>query len=89
MKDKEITPVLFRVWKTKPGGVLALFPTIGEGSGRCSSYERVGQHGQAHLAGCIHRTRPAKPAEYADLKRELERNYGYRFKVYRRRPPSK
>ena len=84
-KDKEITPVIFRVWRRKPGGVLALFPTVVH-DGLCSSYEHVGQHSYANYIGCMLQTRPAQPAEYADLKRELECDHGYNFKIYRRRP---
>ena len=82
--DKDITPVVFRVWRDS-GSVLALFPTIDEGWGLCRSYEHVGQHSGADYAGCIARTRPAKPAEYAALKRELTQR-GYNLRVYARKP---
>lgn len=79
------TPVVFRFWKGKTGGVLALFPAIpADNSGAlCSSYERVGQHGGADYHGCIRRTRPATPQEYQDLAKELQ-GLGYNLKVYRR-----
>ncbi len=77
--------VVFRVWHT--GSVIALFPQIDEGHGLCSSYEHVGQHGTADYNHCIASTRPAKPEEYADLKRELESApYRYVLQVYHRRP---
>ena len=86
-RDSTITPVLFRVWKGKEGGVLALFPHDDEGNGKVSSFMHVGQHGGADLVGCLARTRPATPEEYADLKRELEKTpYYYKLKVYRSTP---
>jgi hypothetical protein len=86
--DTDITPVVFRVWRERESertSVLALFPTIEWGPGMCSSYEHVGQHSGADYAGCIARTRPAKPAEYAALKRELTQR-GYNLRVYARKP---
>jgi hypothetical protein len=86
--ESEVVPVIFRVWpKAEGGGVIALFPTI-PGSARdrysVESYQHVGQHGAASM-DIIHRTRPATPAEYASLKRELERApYHYKLKVYQR-----
>ena len=85
-QDKEITAVVFRVFR-KGGDVLALFPQLDTGQGYCSCYQHIGQHGSADYTTCMQLTRPAKPAEYADLKRELERApYGYRLKAYARRP---
>lgn len=72
--------VVFRVWRATPKTVLALFPAEDEGSGHCSSYEHIGQHGGANYQGCIKATRPAQPEEYADLKRELER-IGYELEI--------
>lgn len=91
-----VTPVLFRVWTAefpgtrKPGtgdlyNVIALFPANAEyRPGSVSSYMHIGQHGAADLYGIIWKSRPATPEEYAPLKRELERNYGYNLKVYQR-----
>ncbi len=87
-EDRELTPVIFRVWpKSEGGGVIALFPTLPGTSDphTCESFEHVGQHGSAACHGVINRTRPAKPAEYAALKRELESApYNYNLKVYAR-----
>jgi hypothetical protein len=68
-------------------GVLALFPLDPAAlpGWCCNSYSHVGQHGAADYNGCIGATRTAKPAEYADLKHELE-GRGYRLKVVKRRP---
>ena len=95
-KAKEVTPVIFRVWNRKKdveninGEVIALFPTLPASTSDRSlveSYAHVGQHGPADL-GIIHDTRPATPAEYASLKRELEGPpYEYKLKVYARVAP--
>lgn len=84
MTDKEPTRVIFRRWYTEQdgSGTIALFPDLGERGGMVSSFEHVGQHGAADLAGVIARTRPATPGEYAALKAELEGiPYGYRLDV--------
>lgn len=86
-RDKEKTTVIFRKWKvqTDPGDIIALFPWVEESPGRCSSFEHVGQHGRADYCGVIRLTTPATPAEYADLKRELEQYYGYNLTIRKRR----
>jgi len=81
------TPVLFRVWRESPHTVIALFP-LDPGTNdiaTCSSYEHVGQHSAAHLAGCIRETRPAKCKEWLSLAREL-RGIGYRLRVIYKTP---
>lgn len=88
IKDTDKTTVIFRVWKSGygKGDVLALFPGVDfDGCGLyCNSFEPVGQHGAADYTGTISRTRPATPAEYADLRRELETHYGYTLDVRKR-----
>lgn len=83
-RNEEETVVVFRKWPPGEGGdVLALFPGIPYDSTRprlCMSYQHVGQHGAADFKGCVGETDPASPAEYADLKAELE-SIGYRLKV--------
>jgi len=79
------TVVIFRRWTGKHRGILALFPLDDCGNGHCGSYEHVGQHSGADYAACIAATRPAQPAEYVDLKRELE-GIGYKLKIVQRRP---
>lgn len=73
------TKVIFRIWpKSEGGDVIALFPALAGDVGKphtCSSYQHLGQHGSADLSGLTSKLRLATPAEYADLKRELE-NYG-------------
>lgn len=73
------TPVIFRKWpESEGGGIIALFPTeVGDQDpANCMSYEHIGQHGSAWPEGVMKRTTYATPAEYADLKRELE-DVGY------------
>jgi hypothetical protein len=82
---KRCDRVIFRRWKAGDGGgVIALFPDQPEGRGRVNSYEHVGQHGAADYPGLLRRTKPAKPAEYKDLLRELK-HIGYSPCVVRKR----
>lgn len=70
-------PVVFRY----DGDVFALFPTLpADLSGHCDCFQHVGQHCGADYQGCIRRSRPATPAEYKALKRELE-SYPYRYNL--------
>ncbi len=85
MKKEKLTSVVFRVWKKKPHGVLALFPALAvDNQGYyCDSYEHVGQHGAADYQSCIEGTRPATISEAADLLAEL-RQIGYKLRVVKR-----
>lgn len=91
-QDTEITPVIFRKFGPRRGGdVSAFFPAeIGTYEPHtCTCYAHVGQHGSADLHEMIRVSRPARPEEYADLKKELESApYGYRLKVYSREQPA-
>ena len=81
-KDTEKTLVVFRYWykpKDNPG-VIALFPEVEDSRYFCSSYEHVGQHGDADYHGVVAATRPASESEYRDLKQELE-SIGYNLDV--------
>jgi hypothetical protein len=84
-QDDYETVMLFRVDKQDASDVYALMPEVpADYAGNLvTCYQHVGQHGSADLHGCIARSRPAKPEEYADLKRELEQ-LGYRVKVRQR-----
>lgn len=88
--SKDKTTVVFRVWRKYPHTVLALFPGLQVGYDRtsirecCQSYEHIGQHGAANYVFCITRTKPATPAEYADLAAEL-RERGYELNIRARR----
>jgi hypothetical protein len=89
LQDAAPERVIFRRWfRQQDGhGVIALFPDMGEPRGMVNSFEHIGQHGAADLGMVIARTRPASPDEYAELKRELERQpYGYRLAVIQRTP---
>lgn len=86
-----LTDVIFRKWpKSKGGDVLALFPGDPgtDNQHTCSSFQHIGQHGSADPRLCILRTQPARPDEYAALKRELESApYNYRLSVIQRHTP--
>lgn len=83
-----ITPVIFRRMNKGHGGeVVAVFPTDAASyqAHECGCYFHVGQHGQCDPWHIMRNSKLARPAEYADLKAELEAApYGYRFKVYTR-----
>lgn len=88
-QDTEETPVVFRMMHKRHGGyVLALFPAEAYSvtdTYLCSSYAHVGQHGCADPGQIVAHSRAATPAEYADLKAELEgAPFGYRLRVYQR-----
>ena len=82
------TPVIFRVWRERGTDceVFALFPTLPEGR-YVTSYQHIGQHSAADYGLCIKHSRPAQPAEYADLLEELTR-IGYCLRVIRRLSPT-
>lgn len=89
MTDEYVTPVLFRISRApvKRGPeVTAVFPTEpADTAGHyMTCYSHIGQHGSCDF-GWYHTTRPARPAEYADLKAELEGEpYGYNLRVFQR-----
>ena len=82
----ETTIVIFR-WE-REGGVFALFPELpADNYGTyCTSFQHIGQHCAADYHGCIAQSRPATPAEYADLFEELELR-GYHLDVRQRATP--
>lgn len=78
------TKVLFR--KDKSGEITAVFPEINEGRGLVACYAHLGQHSSCSRPWYFE-TKPAKPDEYAPLKRELEgAPYHYRLQVISRWP---
>lgn len=80
----ETTDVIFR---KDSSGVFALFPGIAGTADKftCLSFQHIGQHGSADIQHCIHNSSPARPDEYADLRRELESvPYEYRLRVVQR-----
>jgi hypothetical protein len=79
MNAQRVT-VIFRVDKEKE--IFALMPELQEGR-YCTSYQHVGQHGAADYHACIAASRPATPAEYAELAHELTR-IGYDLTIRRR-----
>jgi hypothetical protein len=83
--DDHNTIVVFRVDPGPRGDVFALMPEdpADEHGILCGSYQHIGQHAAANYAHCIATSRPATPAEYADLLGELTR-IGYRVVVRQR-----
>lgn len=86
--DEPITPVIFRRMNKGHGGeIIAVFPTDAASfkDHECGCYIHVGQHSACDPWHIMRNSKPATPAEYADLRAELEgAPYGYRFKVYTR-----
>ena len=84
-QETEPTIVIFRKWyrKSDGNGVIALFPQDQYSPGMVMSYEHDGQHGGADYAGVMGRTRPAQPAEYAALQKELE-SYPFTYRLVSR-----
>jgi hypothetical protein len=82
-QDEQETKVVFR--KFKDGDVIAIFPQVpGDSSPyTCLSYMHVGQH-NACDPQVVWDTNLATEEEYASLKSELERHYGYRLIVGQR-----
>ncbi len=76
----EKLPVIFRRPRSKSmfeiDGVTAVFPTLpwNNSGGDFTIYAHIGQHGGASH-GWYYETRAAKPEEYSDLLRELQRIY--------------
>jgi len=88
-KDTHKTKVIFRIWpQSSPGGatVDALFIEEKRYHHRrfITCYAHVGQHGSADYDHVVSKTKLATPAEYADLKRELE-CLGYNLDVKQKR----
>ena len=82
MADSAPTPTVFRMFPD--GDIIALFPTIpADLNGHCLSYQHVGQHGAADYGHVIANSRPARPAECADLVGELI-GIGYAVRPVRR-----
>jgi hypothetical protein len=84
-EDNEIVPVVFRAERSGPfkGDVTVVFPTLpADYQGyKMTCFAHIGQHSACDF-GWYHKTRAAKPDEYAALKRELEsKPYEYRLKV--------
>ena len=81
--EKQKVEVVFR--KYDNGEIVALFPhNVVDWSGTCSSYAHIGQHASCDYDHTISITKPAKPEEYQELYKELEK-IGYKVKVIKKR----
>lgn len=70
-------------WDTPDEGitdVFAVFPEIIEKPGYYACYSHVGQHSTASFE-YVAEAEPATPEQYADLKKELEREFGYDLEI--------
>jgi hypothetical protein len=71
--------VIFRKFRNG-NDVIAIFTNISWKSGDCNygmhmSYQHIGQHAECNYFGILENTVLAKPEEYSDLQKELERIY--------------
>lgn len=81
--ETETTRVIFRKWSDN-GEVFAILLDVPANPFRVMMYARIGQHGEGTWS-VTNISKPAKPAEYGPLYRELEQ-IGYRLSVRLRRP---
>jgi len=90
MKDKHITEVTFRKYKSgfSKGEILALFPYVISTDHFVDCYEHCGQHGSADYKHCLSITTPTTKEESKDLTRELK-SIGYNLKVVKKRQHNK
>ena len=68
--------VIFRTWKGKFGGVVAILPDQEANPGRVVTYEHVGQHGEGDYNLLLRATRPSTLDERSPLQKELK-DIGY------------
>ena len=82
--DPEVTKVIFKKVKSGKfkGDVDAFFPNHEANRGKIAGYSQIGQHFEADL-GYFWDLAPAKPEEYAPLKKELE-SIGYKLRVMKK-----
>ncbi len=86
-QEEVVRIVLFRVSRRDREDVYALLPEEQfDHDGCVTCYQHVGGHCGADYYRCIRDSRPATPAEYAELKLEMERR-GYRLHVAKRCKP--
>lgn len=82
-RDKNITEVIFRVWRNQ---IITLFPHIVcDFNGSVLSYMHLGQHGAANYDHIIKESKLAAEKEYIDLYNELTNHFGYNLKVMKKR----
>ena len=87
-KDTHKTDVIFRVDTTKDwkGTVLAILPhQVETYDGAVAVYEQRTCHGTGSYDHMVRTSRLATESEYAEIKREMEVNYGYNFNVIKKR----
>jgi hypothetical protein len=82
MKTESVVRVIFRKYN-KGGDVVAFFPDLKGYNYYITSYQHVGQHGDADYNHCLTITKPATETEYKDLYDELK-GIGYNMKVVKK-----
>ena len=85
---RHCTRVIYR--KYAEGDIVAVFPDEPgtHNPSTCMTYQHIGQHGSAGAALVMAHTSPARPGEYAELKRELV-SIGYAdLHTVKRMPPT-
>lgn len=86
-KDTKVTSVLFRVERSGDfkGSIFAIFPYERYKNERfVEGYAHIGQHFAGDYDFLMRSSREATEAEYKELKAELERFFGYNFRIIRR-----
>ena len=79
------TKVCFRLENN--GQISAVFPyLICDHNKNITIWDSVSGHGAASYGYATMNTVPARPSEYAQAKRILEQNYGYKLQVLKRMP---
>lgn len=91
-QDIEKTDVIFRVISRGgfAGHLIALFPHQCENSRGCvQSYMWNGQHGAADYNGMVAQSKLATEEQYAEMKRHLEKDFGYKLHVIKKQSREK
>lgn len=85
-RDTEITKVIFKMARYDDGKrePIAFLPGAPANPGNIMSYVHTGQHGEASYDFYIKQCSPCAKKDYAVLKKEMEKFFGYRFKVVHR-----
>ena len=85
-RDTEITKVIFKMARYDDGKrePIAFLPGAPANPGNIMSYVHTGQHGEASYDFYIKQCSPCAKKDYAVLKKEMEKFFGYRFKIVHR-----
>jgi hypothetical protein len=87
-QDTHITDVIFRVDTTKDwkGTIFAILPhDVADFRGTVTVFDMRSSHGSGDYYHMVRTSRLATEAEYAEIKKCMEVNYGYNFKVIKKK----